>query len=157
MRQDPAFARYDPSLVREDGVAACATGAGYRSRGRATRPRSASGPGPGQPWLPQPADWAALTVEKQLADPASMLALYRSALELRHDRPELGDGTMAWIDTDGDVLAFRRDPGFVCVVNVGGEPGGAAGRGARRGAVALERPAGARRPLPGTTSAWYAV
>ena len=56
-----------------------ATAAGCRSRGRATRRRSASARA-AQPWLPQPADWAALTVEAQQADPASTLALYRAAL-----------------------------------------------------------------------------
>ena len=119
------------------------------------------GPGTGQPWLPQPADWRALTVERQQDDPASMLALYRAALALRRDRAELGDGTMAWIDTDGSgasdgVLAFRRDPGFVCVVNVGGDPA-APPDAVRDGALLLSSdpllPDGS---LPGTTSAWYA-
>ena len=115
------------------------------------------GPGSGQPWLPQPADWAALTVEKQQGDPASMLALYRSALELRRDRPELGDGTMSWIDTDGELLAFRRDPGFVCVVNVGGEPAPPPDA-VRDGALLLSSdPLEPDGRLPGATSAWYAV
>ena len=93
LRQDPAFGRTIQPR-RADG------GDGLRDGCRVPIPWSGDappfgfGPGSGQPWLPQPADWAALTVEKQLADPTSMLALYRSALELRHDRPELGDGTM---------------------------------------------------------------
>ena len=91
-------------------------------------------------------------------DPASMLALYRAALELRRDRPALGDGTMTWLDTGRGVLAFRRDPGFVCVVNVADQPNAAAGRGARRGAAALRatrwsRTGGCRaRRRPGTPS-----
>ena len=40
-----------------------------------------------EPWLPQPAGWAALTVEAQRADPASMLTLYRSALRIRRREP----------------------------------------------------------------------
>ena len=144
-------------LVRADG------GGGLRDGCRVPIPWSGDappfgfGPGSGQPWLPQPADWAALTVEKQLADPVSMLALYRSALELRHDRPELGDGTMTWIDTGGEVLAFRRDPGFVCVVNVGGDPAPPPDA-VRDGALLLSSdPLEPDGSLPGATSAWYAV
>ncbi len=157
VRQDPAFARHDPSLVRADG------GGGLRDGCRVPIPWSGDappfgfGPGSGQPWLPQPADWAALTVEKQLADPSSMLALYRSALELRHDRLELGDGTMNWIDTGGEVLAFRRDPGFVCVVNVGGDPAPPPDA-VRDGALLLSSdPLEPDGSLPGATAAWYAV
>jgi alpha-glucosidase len=157
VRQDPAFARQDPGVVRTDG------GDGLRDGCRVPIPWSGDappfgfGPGDGQPWLPQPADWASLTVEKQAADPSSMLALYRSALELRRDRPELGDGTMAWIDTEGEVLAFRRDPGFVCVVNVGDEPAPAPDA-VRDGALLLASdPLEADGRLPGATAAWYAV
>jgi alpha-glucosidase len=118
------------------------------------------GPGSGQPWLPQPADWAALTVQRQEADASSMLALYRSALALRRDLPALGDGTMTWIDTSGsgdEVLAFHREPGFVCVVNVGEAP--AAPPDAVRGATLLlaSDPLPEDGNLPGVTAAWFAV
>ena len=68
------------------GCAPTATGgtaAGCRSRGRATRRRTASAPGAGQPWLPQPLDWADRTVEAQEQDPDSTLAFYRAALAAR--------------------------------------------------------------------------
>ena len=42
-----------------------ATAAGCRCRGRATAPPYGFGPGDAQPWIPQPLDWAALTVEAQ--------------------------------------------------------------------------------------------
>jgi len=74
----------------------------------------------GEPWLPQPASWAQLTVEAQSADPGSMLALYRKALLIRGT--ELGDGTMTWLDLGPEVLAFRRDSGLTCVVNLGPDP-----------------------------------
>ncbi|MCC5478968.1 glycoside hydrolase family 13 protein [Streptomyces barringtoniae] len=74
------------------------------------------------PWLPQPADWAARTVEAQSGDPTSMLELYRTALRRRREHPALGDGTLTWLDAPAGVLAFRRDPGFVCVVNLSAEP-----------------------------------
>jgi alpha-glucosidase len=50
-----------------------------------------------------------------------MLELYRTALRLRREHPALGDGTMTCLDAPGGVLAFRREPGFVCVVNLSDE------------------------------------
>ncbi|MFF7633008.1 glycoside hydrolase family 13 protein [Kitasatospora sp. NPDC008050] len=75
-----------------------------------------------EPWLPQPNSWSELTVEQQAADPSSMLTLYRRALRLRHSEPGLGDGTMAWLPSGPEVLAFTRAPGFACVANLGKEP-----------------------------------
>ncbi len=75
-----------------------------------------------EPWLPQPADWARLTVEAQLRDPDSILALYRAALRLRRDEPGLGDGSFTWIDAPAGVLAFRRSDEFACVINLSGRP-----------------------------------
>jgi alpha-glucosidase len=150
VRQDPAFAR----TAGEDGLR---DGCRVPIPWSGDAPPFGFGPGEGQPWLPQPAGWADLTVERQEADPASMLSLYRAALALRRDRPELGDGTMMWIDTAGELLAFRRDPGFVCVVNVGDEPA-AAPDAVRDGALLLS--SGPLEPdgrLPGATSAWYVV
>ncbi|MEV4038430.1 alpha-amylase family glycosyl hydrolase [Streptomyces umbrinus] len=74
------------------------------------------------PWLPQPADWAPYTVEAQTGDGTSMLELYRAALLLRREHPALGDGSLTWLDAPAGVLALRRDPGFVCVVNLSAEP-----------------------------------
>ena len=74
-------------------------------------------------WLPQPGDWAPLTVEAETGDPASMLELYRTALRLRREHPALGEGDLRFTDGLGAaVLAFTRDPGFTCVVNTGTEP-----------------------------------
>jgi alpha-glucosidase len=74
----------------------------------------------GEPWLPQPADWAPLTVDAQDTDPVSMLNLYRSALRIR--REQLGDGQLAWLPLGDEVLAFTRESGLTCVVNLGSEP-----------------------------------
>ncbi|MFI7157561.1 glycoside hydrolase family 13 protein [Micromonospora chalcea] len=71
------------------------------------------------PWLPQPADWKDRTVRAQTGDPHSMLELYRAALTLRRTEPALGDGTLAWLPAPEGVLAFAREPGFTCVVNLG--------------------------------------
>jgi len=74
----------------------------------------------GEPWLPQPADWGPLTVAAQEPDATSMLNLYRTALRIRHEK--LGDGTITWIPLGDEVLAFTRDSGLTCVVNLGTEP-----------------------------------
>ncbi|MEU7955431.1 glycoside hydrolase family 13 protein [Micromonospora chalcea] len=71
------------------------------------------------PWLPQPADWKDRTVRAQTGDPHSMLELYRAALALRRAEPALGDGTLAWLPAPEGVLAFAREPGFTCLVNLG--------------------------------------
>ncbi|PZQ44462.1 MAG: alpha-glucosidase, partial [Phenylobacterium zucineum] len=52
----------------------------------------------------------------------STLALYRQALALRAHLPALGDGELAWVDAGPDALAFTREPGFGCWVNVGTDP-----------------------------------
>lgn len=85
------------------------------------------GPTEGGPsWLPQPAEWAGLSVEVQTGDPTSTLELYRSALALRRATTALGAGTeVSWLPAPEGVLAFRRDaPGgsFVCTVNTTREP-----------------------------------
>ena len=72
-----------------------------------------------EPWLPQPADWAGLTVESQTGIPSSTLELYRSALRLRRELPTLGDGPMTWLPSAPEVLAFARGADFACVVNLG--------------------------------------
>ncbi len=68
--------------------------------------------------LPQPDDWAALTVEAQAADPESSLGLYRTALRIRRTQDGLGDGPLRWLPAGGDVLAFARGDRFACVVNL---------------------------------------
>ncbi|MFJ7331668.1 glycoside hydrolase family 13 protein [Streptomyces sp. NPDC101116] len=76
----------------------------------------------GEPWLPQPADWGRFGVATQSGDADSMLELYRAALRIRREHPALGDGSMEWLDAPEGVLAFRREPGFVGVVNLSAEP-----------------------------------
>jgi alpha-glucosidase len=47
-----------------------------------------------------------------------MLSLYRAALRIRRSVPGLGDGPMAWLPSDRDVLAFRRGDRFMSVTNM---------------------------------------
>ncbi|MET8142784.1 glycoside hydrolase family 13 protein [Sphaerisporangium sp. NPDC005288] len=81
-----------------------------------------SPPGIQDTWLPVPASWGPLSVEAQLDDPDSTLRLYREALRLRRDRPELGDGGLTWHESPAGTLTFTRDGAFACTVNATGEP-----------------------------------
>jgi alpha-glucosidase len=110
VRQDPVFKRTGGADIGRDGC-------------RVPLPWSGSAPPYGfnttgaEPWLPQPANWTSSTVEAQVGVGESMLELYRSALRLR--RTELGDGSLVWLDDQPDgVLAFAREGGFACVVNL---------------------------------------
>jgi alpha-glucosidase len=75
-----------------------------------------------QPWLPQPAGWASLTVERQSTDPDSMLSLYRAALALRRSERSLGDGPLRWLDGPQDVISFARSDDFVVMSNLSSQP-----------------------------------
>ncbi|MBG0851052.1 glycoside hydrolase family 13 protein [Streptomyces spinoverrucosus] len=73
----------------------------------------------GEPWLPQPADWASYAADRQAQDPASMLGLYRHAIRLR---PVFGDGPLTWLPAPDGVLAFTRADGVTCLVNLADTP-----------------------------------
>jgi len=79
------------------------------------------GPGEGQPWIPQPESWKALTVEAQQDDPASTLSFYRAALEHRRQHANPAGQVVEIFDQSEDVLAFRRGP-LTVVLNCGEEP-----------------------------------
>lgn len=87
-----------------------------------TEPPYGFSPSHVETWLPQPKDWAELTVQSQSSDPASMLSLQRRALLIRRTHPDLGDGDMQWLPSGDDVLAFRRGDEFACVANLSGTP-----------------------------------
>jgi alpha-glucosidase len=70
-------------------------------------------------WLPLPPEWAALTAEKQLADPESTLSFFRRAIELRRSRSEFGGTAVEWLDSPADSVAFRNSGGVVCMLNAG--------------------------------------
>ncbi|WP_329394215.1 glycoside hydrolase family 13 protein [Streptomyces lydicus] len=110
VRQDPAFFRGSRAGGQD----------GFRDGCRVPLPWTGEAPpygfGAGGSWLPQPADWAPLTVDAQTGDPDSTLELYRAALGLRRRLPGLGDGGMSWQPAPDGVLAFTR-PGLLCTVN----------------------------------------
>ena len=93
---------------------------------RVPLPWTRSGPsfgfGAATPWLPQPADWATLSVEAEEDDRTSMLWLYRDALRTRRGLAELQGDRYTWLDLGDDVIAFTRGDRFACVVNFGSQP-----------------------------------
>ncbi|MFZ0383636.1 MAG: DUF3459 domain-containing protein, partial [Solirubrobacteraceae bacterium] len=44
--------------------------------------------------------------------------LYRRALAIRREHPALGDGELNWLPAPAGALAFAREPGFACIVNM---------------------------------------
>ena len=113
--QDPTWERSGHTVRGRDG---CRVPLPWTRTG----PSLGFGSGPG--WLPQPAAWADLSVEAEDADPGSMLWLYRNALRLRRELPQLGadGGELTWTGEEADVLGFTRGSGFICIVNTGVEP-----------------------------------
>ncbi|WP_030909038.1 glycoside hydrolase family 13 protein [Streptosporangium amethystogenes] len=73
-------------------------------------------------WLPIPSSWGPLSVESQLQEPLSTLNLYREALRIRRERRAFGEMPLAWLDSPEGTLAFTRDAGFTCTVNLTGDP-----------------------------------
>jgi alpha-glucosidase len=112
----------------------------------------------GESWLPQPKEWAEIAVERQASDPSSMLMLYRSALSLRRKLPVLGDGQLTWVEAGPGLLAFRREPGFACVMNLGDKSAQVADGLFPDGAVVVlaSGPIDADGRVPGATAVWYA-
>ena len=111
-RQDPAWFR-----TREPGRDGCRVPVPWSG----AEPPFGFGPGEGQPWIPQPESWKALTVEAQQDDPASTLSFYRAALEHRRQHANPAGQVVEIFDQSEDVLAFRRGP-LTVVLNCGEEP-----------------------------------
>ncbi|MER7663911.1 glycoside hydrolase family 13 protein [Streptomyces sp. NPDC096193] len=107
----PSEVRQDPAFFRAAGQD------GFRDGCRVPIPWTAEGPsygfGVGGSWLPQPAEWGALSVASQAGDPQSTLELYRSALALRRQLP---GGPMRWLPGPDGVLVLARN-GLVCTLN----------------------------------------
>jgi alpha-glucosidase len=115
----PADRRQDSTFHRTGGAAVGRDGCRIPMPWSGDVPPYGFANEPVRTWLPQPSDWAPLTVAAELSKPDSMLHLYRAALRLRHEHPALGDGEMTWLEMAADALAFTRDPGFGFVANLG--------------------------------------
>jgi alpha-glucosidase len=129
---------------------------GGRQKGRdgcrVPLPWSRTGPsfgfGPGPAWLPQPSGFGARSVEAQVVDETSALALYRRAIALRR-RHAPADAELTWLDLGGRTVAFRRSSGLTSITTVG-----TAGLRLPPGELLLStRPVTAGR-LPGEATAW---
>jgi alpha-glucosidase len=108
-RQDPAWFR-----TGEPGRDGCRVPMPWRG----DAPPFGFGPGTRQPWIPQPKEWADLTVEQQSGDPTSTLAFYRAALAQRRTFATTAGDEVEMLDVADDVLAFRRGP-LTVVLNTG--------------------------------------
>ncbi len=79
-----------------------------------------------EPWLPIPASWAELTVQRQGADGSSLLSLYKAALRIRRATAALHGGTLTWHSAPDDaVLRAERVSGtdrIALIVNFGPDP-----------------------------------
>ncbi len=64
-----------------------------------------------RPWLPVDPRHRPLAVDRQEANPASMLAFTRRWLAFRKTRPALRAGSIRFLDLGQDVLAFERGDG----------------------------------------------
>ena len=76
---------------------------------------------PRRSWLPVPASWTARSVEAQLEDGGSSLALYRAALGHRRCSDALRSGTFSWLESPSGSLVFAREASretIVCAVNL---------------------------------------
>ncbi|MER7492807.1 glycoside hydrolase family 13 protein [Streptomyces pharetrae] len=113
----------DPMHFRSGGTDPGRDGCRVPIPWEADAPAYGFGTDPGrEPWLPQPDDWAPYAVDRQAADPGSMLTLYRTALELRRTEAGFGDGPLGWLPSPEGVLAFARAEGLLCVANLSGDP-----------------------------------
>lgn len=116
LRQDPMWERSGRIDPGRDGCRVPLPWAGDEP------PFEFSPKGAAAPWLPQPADWKGRTASAQTGDSASMLELYRAAIQARKADPALGDGELTWLPAPDGVLAFSRGGGFTCLVNLSAAP-----------------------------------
>ena len=71
-------------------------------------------------WLPQPPEWAEYALDRQRGVAGSTYEMYRAALRLRREYG-LGGNGLTWVETPGDVLAFRSGEVLV-LTNFGSGP-----------------------------------
>jgi len=105
----PDEVRQAPEFFRTEGKEAGRDGCRVPLPWKAGEPGFGFSPS-GKTWLPQPADWAAHSVDTEEADPTSTLNFYRVALRLRKQL-DLGNGTLTWLPGyPKEILAFRIEP-----------------------------------------------
>lgn len=74
-----------------------------------------------EPWLPMPPGWGDLSVEAQLQDPGSALALFRAALQIRRQRVAAARTAPRWLPSPPGTLALHSGD-LVSVTNLSAQP-----------------------------------
>ncbi len=117
--QDPYGIAMWPEYKGRDG---CRTPMAWDS----SAPDLGFGSGPARPWLPIAESHRALAVDRQEADPQSLLNHYRALLHWRRGEPALRHGSLELLPAHPQVLAYlRRDAsggGLLCAFNLSAEP-----------------------------------
>jgi alpha-glucosidase len=109
--QDPTWERSGHTVRGRDGCRVPLPWSG-------TRPPFGFTANNARGWLPQPEDWATLTVAGESDDPDSMLSLYRAALRLRRTLPDLRTDHFRWLPAQHNVLSFQRGSALRCTANL---------------------------------------
>jgi alpha-glucosidase len=104
-------------------------------------------------WLPQPAWFAAHSVQLLRSDGDSIWHLYRDALQLRRQLAPLRGPSLRWFHVGAEMLVFGRQGGFVCAVNFSDAPVPAPVAGAP---LLSSQPCDDGK-LAGNTTAWWTV
>jgi alpha-glucosidase len=143
---DPIFRRTGSRLGIRDGCRVPLPWSGHASPfGFSTNDTAA------QPWLPQPSWFADHATDRALADTRSFWHLYREALQLRHTLPQLGEGSLTWLESSPHILAFVRGDGLICAINFSDDAVSAPIDSAPLLASSACPPG----TLPGNTAAWW--
>jgi alpha-glucosidase len=117
VRQDPTWPRSGHTERGRDG---CRVPIPWEG----DRPSYGFGP-TDRTWLPQPASYAALAVDRQVGAEGSTLELYRALLAARREHG-LGSGSLSWLEGySEEVVAFVNDSEagrVVIITNLGLDP-----------------------------------
>ena len=122
----PDDVRQDPTWLRSGHTERGRDGCRVPMPWEGDRPSYGFGPSH-ETWLPQPASYAALAVDRQLGVEGATLELYRALLAARREHA-LGSGSLTWLEGYGDdVVAFvntapDRSGRIAVLANLGDAP-----------------------------------
>ena len=148
VRQDPTWPRSGHAERGRDG---CRVPVPWEG----DRPSYGFGPSD-LTWLPQPASYASLAVDRQVGVDGSTLELYRALLAIRRERG-LGLGSLSWLEGfSAEVLAFVNAPvegeRVLVITNFGAEPAVVVPGGAQL--LLASGPLGDGGTVPTDTTVW---
>ena len=121
----PDVVRQDPTWFRSGHTERGRDGCRVPMPWEGDRPSYGFGPSD-RTWLPQPASYAELSVDRQLGTAGSTLELYRALLATRREHG-LGAGSLSWLGGyPEDVMALVNEPAtgerVLVIANLGEEP-----------------------------------